>query len=171
QIILVGQTNLEPLLARPELRQLQQRVSRRFRLEPLNRDEVEQYITHRLALARDGKLVSQLPGATELARELAELRGTNAGVEFTPDAIREVTQVSGGLPRVINLLCDRSLEKAFESRLRVIDAPVIQAAARALGVGEQVAPAIAAADVHVPAERTPFPEPDRSFWTVARPEP
>src|SRR5580765_2670191 len=67
QMILVGQTNLEPLLARPELRQLQQRVSRRLRLEPLNRDEVEHYITHRLALARDGKLVSQLTGATELA--------------------------------------------------------------------------------------------------------
>ena len=59
QIILVGQTDLEPLLARPELRQLQQRVSRRFRLEPLNRDEVKQYIEHRLALARDGKPPTQ----------------------------------------------------------------------------------------------------------------
>jgi general secretion pathway protein A len=170
QIILVGQTDLEVLLARPELRQLQQRVSRRFRLEPLNRDEVEQYVMHRLALARDGKLVSRLPGATELARELAELRGTNAGVEFTPDAIREVTQFSGGLPRVINLLCDRSLEKAFESRLRVIDGPVIHAAARALGVEQHVAPEIAAAGVHTPAHRTPPSEPDRSFWTVPQSE-
>jgi general secretion pathway protein A len=170
QIILVGQTDLEPLLARPELRQLQQRVSRRFRLEPLSRDEVEQYITHRLALARDGKIVSRLPGATELARELAELRGTSAGVEFTPDAIHEVTQFSGGLPRVINLLCDRSLEKAFESRVRTIDGPVIQAAARALGVGEQGPPAIAAADVRAPAHRAPPTEPERSFWTVSRAE-
>ena len=71
QIILVGQTDLEPLLARPELRQLQQRVSRRLRLEPLNRGEVEQYIQHRLARARDGKRPAQLPGATELAQELA----------------------------------------------------------------------------------------------------
>ena len=61
QIILVGQTDLEPLLSRPELRQLQQRVSRRFRLEPLNRDEVQQYIKHRLALARDGKPPSGRP--------------------------------------------------------------------------------------------------------------
>ena len=171
QIILVGQTDLEPLLARPELRQLQQRVSRRFRLEPLSRDEVEQYITHRLALARDGKLVSRLPGATELARELAELRGTSAGVEFTPEAIHEVTQFSGGLPRVINLLCDRSLEKAFESRQHIIDGPVIQAAARVLGVGEQVPPAIDAAVVHAPAHETPLAEPQKSFWTVSRSEP
>src|SRR6185295_11033924 len=59
QIILVGQTNLETLLARPELRQLQQRVSRRFRLAPLTADEVQQYITHRLARAHDGKSPSE----------------------------------------------------------------------------------------------------------------
>ena len=141
QIILVGQTDLEPLLSRPELRQLQQRVSRRFRLEPLNRDEVKEYIDHRLALARDGKPPSQAPGATELARELAEWAGTNAGVEFTPDAIHAVSQLSGGLPRVINLLCDRSLEEAYASRLRLIDRPLILTAARALGIGETATPA------------------------------
>ena len=59
QIILVGQSELNALLARPELRQLEQRVSRRFRLAPLTRDEVHQYIDHRLALARDGKVLSQ----------------------------------------------------------------------------------------------------------------
>ena len=142
QIILVGQTDLEPLLSRPELRQLQQRVSRRFRLEPLNRDEVQQYIEHRLALARDGKVLSQTPGATELARELAEWAGTNAGVEFTPDAIHAVSQLSGGLPRVINLLCDRSLEEAYASRLRVIDGALIHSAARALDLEPRAAPAI-----------------------------
>ena len=116
QIILVGQTDLEPLLSRPELRQLQQRVSRRFRLEPLNREEVAEYINHRLALARHGKPPSRLAGATELARELADWAATNAGVEFTPDAMLAVSQLSGGLPRVINLLCDRSLEEAYASR-------------------------------------------------------
>ena len=65
QIILVGQLSLEPLLSRPELRQLQQRVSRRFALEPLNRDEVQQYIEHRLALARPGQ-----PAATRRPRHL-----------------------------------------------------------------------------------------------------
>src|SRR5216684_5643238 len=53
QIVLVGQTSMELLLSHPNLRQLQQRVSRRLRLEPLNRDEVREYIQHRLALARE----------------------------------------------------------------------------------------------------------------------
>jgi general secretion pathway protein A len=115
QIILVGQTDLESLLSRPDLRQLQQRVSRRLRLEVLNRAEAEQYIQHRLAVARNGA-------------------GTTQGVEFTPDAIDAVSQLSGGVPRVINLLCDRSLEGAFASRVRVIDSRLIHPAARALGV-------------------------------------
>ena len=162
QIILVGQTELEPLLSRPELRQLQQRVSRRFRLEPLNRDEVKQYITHRLALARERKPPSQLPGATELAQELADWTGTNAAVEFTPDAIQAVSQLSGGLPRVINLLCDRSLEEAYASRLRIIDRPLIHTAARALGVGEDQH----AGHIVNATARSTQAEPDESFWTV-----
>ncbi len=55
QIILVGQMDLEPLLSRPELRQLQQRVSRRFALDPLNKEEVQRYVEHRLELARQGE--------------------------------------------------------------------------------------------------------------------
>jgi general secretion pathway protein A len=139
QIILVGQTELDALLARPDLRQLQQRVARRFRLEPLNNDEVQQYIDHRLALARAGK-VSRTPGATDLAAALAEWAGTNVAVEFTPDALHAVSVLSGGLPRVINLLCDRSLEEACASRLRIIDVPLIYSAARALGLAPQAAP-------------------------------
>jgi len=97
QIILVGQAGLEPLLSRPELRQLQQRVSRRFRLEPLNRDEVEEYIEHRLALARDGTAASAIPKAAAPPADEAE---SKPGVEFTPDAIEAVCQLSGGVPRV-----------------------------------------------------------------------
>jgi type II secretory pathway predicted ATPase ExeA len=118
QIILVGQTDLEPLLSRPELRQLHQRVSRRFALEPLNTEEVQQYIEHRLALARhDTPSPLAGPGAT-----------------FTPDAIRAVTQISSGVPRVINLLCDRSLEQAFMAQVRTIDGSIIHSAAAALGI-------------------------------------
>jgi type II secretory pathway predicted ATPase ExeA/cell division septation protein DedD len=118
QIILVGQTDLEPLLSRPELRQLHQRVSRRFALEPLNTEEVQQYIEHRLALARqDTPPPLAGPGAT-----------------FTPDAIRAVTQISSGVPRVINLLCDRSLEQAFMAQIRTIDGSIIHSAAVALGI-------------------------------------
>jgi general secretion pathway protein A len=140
QIILVGQTDLEPLLSRPELRQLQQRVSRRLRLEPLNRDEVQQYIAHRLALARDADPASRAPGAADLARELAEWDGAKAGVEFTPEAIHAVSDLSSGLPRVINLLCDRALELAYHSRQRLVDLSLIQSASAALGIGPQPAP-------------------------------
>jgi general secretion pathway protein A len=156
QIILVGQTELNALLARPELRQLEQRVSRRFRLEPLNKDEVHQYIDHRLALARDGKVLPQTPGAAELANALAEWSRGDASVEFTPEALQAISDLSGGLPRVINLLCDRSLEEACASRLRVIDVALIHSAARALGLEPVVAaPAIT-------------PEP---FWAALRSEP
>jgi general secretion pathway protein A len=138
QIILVGQTDLEPLLSRPELRQFQQRVSRRFELKPLNADEVQQYIEHRLALARRARAPSQAPGAKELERELAEWREEEeeraASVKFTPDAIQAVSKLSGGLPRVINLVCDRSLEAAYAFQRRTIDAPVVDTAARALGM-------------------------------------
>jgi general secretion pathway protein A len=159
QIILVGQPDLEPLLARAELRQLQQRVSRRFRLEPLNSAEVAQYITHRLALARATKPPNQGPGATELAQELADWAGTNAGVEFAPDAIQLIAELSGGVPGVINLLCDRSLQEAHASRLRVVDRPMVHTAAGELGVATTGAPATPNAT----ARSTEF-GPDASFW-------
>jgi general secretion pathway protein A len=163
QIILVGQTDLEPLLSRPELRQLQQRVSRRFRLEPLTSDEVKAYITHRLTLAGERKPPYQLPGATELAQEIAEWASDEPGVEFTPDALESVSELSRGLPRVINLLCDHSLERACASRLRLIDRPLVLTAARALGVGESSTPE------HREAPDTrPLAAPDESFWTATR---
>ena len=116
QIILVGQADLEPLLSRPELRQFQQRVSRRFRIEPLNEDEVRQYIEHRMALARREGTAAEPAGDT-----------------FTSDAIQAVWTISGGIPRVINLVCDRALEAAFAVRRRTIDRTVIDWAARSLG--------------------------------------
>jgi general secretion pathway protein A len=133
QIILVGQTDLETLLARPELRQMQQRISRRLRLEPLTSGEVREYIEHRIALARAGR-PSPTPGAAELSRALAEWSGPSADIEFAPDAIEAILQFSSGLPRVINLLCDRSLEQAHVFRLHTIDGPLIHMAARALGI-------------------------------------
>ncbi len=119
QIILVGQMDLEPLLSRPELRQLQQRVSRRFALDPLNKDEVQHYVEHRLELARQGE-----PAPAQ----------ANAGVIFKPDAIQAVAEISAGVPRVINLLCDRSLELAFDAQVHTIDGARVHAAARGLGI-------------------------------------
>ena len=154
QIILVGQTDLETLLARPELRQIQQRISRRLRLEPLTSGEVREYIEHRIALARAGR-PSSTPGAAELSRALAEWSGPTGDVEFAPDAIDAILRFSSGLPRVINLLCDRSLEQAHVFRLHTIDGPLIHMAARALGLHAQPratrAPEASAAEHSAPA--------------------
>jgi general secretion pathway protein A len=160
QIILVGQKDLEPLLSRPELRQLHQRVSRRFQLKPLSADEVQQYIEHRLALARGGKAPSQAPGAEELERAMDEWEKTKAGVEFTPDAIQAVSKLAGGLPRVINLVCDRSLEAAYGFRLRTIDLPLINTAARALGMAQDSVPTGSPAEAFAtaPSKQAEFDE-------------
>ena len=126
QIMLVGPLDLESLLERPELRQFQQRVSRRIRLEPLGENELRSYIEHRLAVGRAAG--SGLPGAAELARALAEWNGDGTRVTFTPEAVQAVWRASGGLPRLVNLLCDRALETAYHRQLRTIDAGLIEKA-------------------------------------------
>jgi general secretion pathway protein A len=127
QIMLVGPLELESVLARPDLRQFQQRVSRRVRLEPLREDELQSYIEHRLAVGRAAG--SGLPGAGDLADALAQWNGEGAGVTFTPDAVRAVWRGSAGLPRVVNLLCDRALEAAYHRQLRTIDADLVETGA------------------------------------------
>jgi hypothetical protein len=116
QIILVGQPALDAVLSRPELRQLKQRVSRHVRLEPLGIAELSQYIDHRLAIARDGA------------------RPPHGGATFTPEALSAIWRLSGGTPRVINLLCDRSLEAAYEQQARSVDAPLVDGAAAELAI-------------------------------------
>jgi type II secretory pathway predicted ATPase ExeA/cell division protein FtsN len=155
QIILVGQTDLEPVLSRPELRQFQQRVSRRFRLEPLSPDEVQQYIAHRIAVARDGG--STAPGVSDLEREVAEWAKATAAVTFAPDAVREIAKLSGGLPRVINLLCDRALEAAFAERAHRIDLNMVDASAHALGLPAPAASATRAEPTLPAAAMPPVP--------------
>ena len=126
QIMLAGPLELESLLARPDLRQFQQRVSRRIRLEPLRENELQSYIEHRLAVGRAA--ASGLPGASDLAEALVQWNGEGGGVIFTPDAVQAVWRGSGGLPRVVNLLCDRALEAAYHRQLRTIDADLVEAA-------------------------------------------
>ena len=90
QIILVGQRNLTPILELEEMRQLNQRISRRCHIEPLSASEVGAYVSCRLDAA--------MPD------------GEPARVHFTPGALAAVSRLSGGVPRIINLLCDRTLE-------------------------------------------------------------
>ena len=111
QILLVGQLNLLDVLHDAKLRQLDQRISIRCLLKPLNREEVEAYITHRLWVAR---------GSTSLT--------------FTPKAIDTVHAISSGVPRMINLLCDRALMLGCEARSEKIDETLILNGATALGL-------------------------------------
>jgi general secretion pathway protein A len=109
QIILVGQLNLIPLLRSEELRQLDQRVSIRYQLKPLNEEETGAYISHRLAIAK-----------------------ATRGIVFVPAAIGLVHRYSGGIPRLVNLLCDRALLAGATAQVARIDDELIATAADAL---------------------------------------
>ena len=110
QIILVGQPELREVLERTELRQLAQRITGRYHLEALSRPETIAYVKHRLRVA----------GATTEV--------------FAPGALREVHRVSGGIPRIINVVCDRALLGAFtRDEHRASAALVRRAAAEVYG--------------------------------------
>jgi len=111
QIVLVGQLNLLDVLAEAEMRQLDQRISIRAQLKPLNREEVEAYIAHRLWVAR---------GST--------------AVTFEPAALDLVHAYTGGVPRIINLVCDRALMQAAQMRVNRATPPIIEEAAASLGL-------------------------------------
>ena len=109
QIVLVGQPSLDRTLGRAELRELNRRVSTRCRLKPIAPDEVGSYIAHRLAVA-----------------------GTSPRVEFDQTAATRVYELSGGVPRFINLLCDRTLEAGREVSASLIDGQLVTSAAEHL---------------------------------------
>ena len=105
QIILIAQPELREKLAQENLRQLAQRVTGRYHLEPLSADETFRYIDHRLRVA----------GA------LSEI--------FEPAAKREVHRLSGGVPRIINVICDRALLGAYSKESRTVDKRTVRRAA------------------------------------------
>ncbi len=105
QIILIGQPELRELLDRTELRQLAQRITGRYHLEPLSREETRGYVRHRLRVA----------GAAE------EI--------FTPSALAEVHRLASGIPRAINVTCDRALLGAYTQERRKVTAALVRLAA------------------------------------------
>jgi len=110
QIILIGQPELRELLARNELRQLAQRITGRYHLNPLTTAETAAYVRHRLRVA----------GATNDI--------------FSPGALTEVHRLAVGVPRVINVVCDRALLGAYSmDRHRVTPNLVRNAAAEVFG--------------------------------------
>ena len=110
QVVLVGQPNLLPLLRRPELRLFDRRMVR-CKLEPLAEDEISEYIAHRLAVA-----------------------GSSGRVKFSDRAVERVYKLSEGVPRVINLVCDRALTVGHLASASVIDREAIDEAADELAL-------------------------------------
>jgi general secretion pathway protein A len=104
QIILIGQPELKDLIGRPDLTQLRQRVTVRFHLPALSGREIGDYLAHRLKVA----------GLTERV--------------FQDDAINMISEFSGGIPRVINVLADRAMLAAFAKGTRQIDAALVECA-------------------------------------------
>ena len=118
QIILIGQPELRSMLARPELEQLAQRVIARFHLDALTPAETAQYIRHRL-----------------------EVAGLTRPLPFDRPALKRVHQLARGVPRRVNLLCDRALLGAVAGGMPTVDrATVYKAAVEVFGPA-QVAPA------------------------------
>jgi general secretion pathway protein A len=105
QIILIGQPELARLLDRPDLRQLAQRIIARYHLGPLSRVDVAAYIRHRLAVA-----------------------GTERPL-FPASVIAEAHRLSGGVPRLVNVLCDRALLGAYAEDKEQVDRATLTRAA------------------------------------------
>jgi general secretion pathway protein A len=126
QIILAGQLNLEAILEMEQLRQFGQRISRRCRLEPLEPGEVRPYIAWRISAALAD------PGRPVVARASERTRDAVNALPFTESAVRTIARISGRVPRVINLLCDRALERGRLSGNVAINVRVVGEAARDL---------------------------------------
>ncbi|WMS85570.1 ExeA family protein [Pleionea litopenaei] len=106
QIILVGQPELQELLARKQLRQLAQRVTARYHLRPLNQQETALYVQHRLRIG-----------------------GTTQAL-FSKQALKSAFRFSEGIPRLINNLCDRALMAAYSEEKKIVAEKHVLAAAK-----------------------------------------
>jgi general secretion pathway protein A len=105
QITLIGQPELRTMLARNDLRQLAQRITARYHLEPLGQEDTQIYVEHRLKVA----------GATRPI--------------FSSTACRELFRLSGGIPRIINVIADRALLGAFTDDVHEIEPKLVKRAA------------------------------------------
>lgn len=97
QIVLSGQPELLSLLAREELRQLNQRITVRYHLLPMDFHSMQRYIDHRM-----------------------ELAGCHRAAQFSASALKRIFRFSGGVPRLVNVVCDRALLIGFTLESRII---------------------------------------------------
>jgi general secretion pathway protein A len=117
QIVLIGQPELRQQLAREELRQLNQRIALRYHLQPFTRQETDDYIKHRLVVA-----------------------GSHGGVQFSRRALSAIYRLSEGIPRKINLLCDRAMLSAYVQESNRIERTHVRQAAIELEGRQNVPP-------------------------------
>ncbi|HLK12731.1 MAG TPA: AAA family ATPase [Candidatus Binatia bacterium] len=122
RIVLVGQPQLRALLLHPELVQLNQRITLRWHIGPLGRAETAAYVRHRLAVAGDGQ----------------------AGRIFTRGALALVHRRSGGVPRLVNMLCHRAMVAGFAADRRTIGRRLVRRAYREIATVPLPAPRSAA---------------------------
>ena len=106
QIIMLGQPELKKTLARPELRQLSQRITARFHLGPLAKHEIAAYVNHRLSVA-----------------------GLVRGELFPQPVMKMLYGLTDGVPRLINVICDRALLGAYTQGLKSVDKKTLITAA------------------------------------------
>jgi len=130
QIMLVGQPELKGMLAQPELRQLRQRIVLRHHLRPFNAQECASYVDERLRLA----------GYTDKAL-------------FDRGALREIHEVTEGIPRLVNIVCDGALLLGFSRELAQIDRKAVREVAGDLELGSEARSADEAGATGAPARR------------------
>ena len=107
QMIMIGQPELKQLLSQPQLLQLSQRITARYHLGPLSKEEIPQYVNYRLSIA-----------------------GMDRNRLFPPSTLKKLFRLSGGLPRLINVICDRALLGAFVQGKDQVDKKTLIEAAR-----------------------------------------
>lgn len=144
QIVLVGQPDLDTLLRRADMRQLNQRVARRSELHPLSPEEVREYIGRRLTVASEPP-----PGVAFISTEIAG--PARPAVEFEATALSAIAELSRGIPRLVNTICDRALEIGHQRQLRTLDREIVVAAAEQLKLALPHPAAEATAAVETPA--------------------
>ena len=120
QIILVGQLELEEKLQSPDLKQLAQRITIRYQLKNLSKKDTRDYVYHRLGVA-------------------AGKEGT-VNVEFTSRALKNIYKLSNGIPRLINIICERALMAAFVDEKRTVGQTYIKKAMESIRGEEEIKP-------------------------------
>jgi general secretion pathway protein A len=140
QIMLVGQPELWEMLSKPELRQLRQRIVLRCELRPFEVQDTVSYVTERLRLA-----------------------GYTGKEIFKSSALKALHELSAGVPRVINILCDGALLLGFAKDRATLSGDDIREVARDLGLFES--PVVGTSD----ADRHSSPRPRRSWFDLLRP--